>query len=82
MRTGSRPTAASDQARLLHWRVQRLLCAGFELGLAHQLAREKSVDLHEVLELVDRGCPPCLAARILAPLYLEDRARGGEQPGW
>jgi hypothetical protein len=26
------------------------------------------VDLHELLVLVDRGCPPPLAARILAPL--------------
>jgi hypothetical protein len=26
------------------------------------------MDLHALLELVDRGCPPALAARILAPL--------------
>jgi hypothetical protein len=26
------------------------------------------VDLHQLLELVDRGCPPELAVRILAPL--------------
>jgi hypothetical protein len=26
------------------------------------------VDIHALLELVDRGCPPHLAARILAPL--------------
>jgi hypothetical protein len=26
------------------------------------------VDLHALLDLVDKGCPPQLAARILAPL--------------
>jgi hypothetical protein len=50
------------------WRRTRLLEAGFEFDLATSLAREPSVDLHEVLDLVDRGCPPHLAARIVAPL--------------
>jgi hypothetical protein len=36
--------------------------------LAAELAVEPAVDLHELLVLVDRGCPPALAARILAPL--------------
>jgi len=36
--------------------------------LAEILARQDRVDLHELLQLVDRGCPPPLAARILAPL--------------
>jgi hypothetical protein len=26
------------------------------------------MDLHALIELVERGCPPPLAARILAPL--------------
>jgi hypothetical protein len=29
------------------------------------------VDVHALLELVDRGCPPVLAARIMAPLDWE-----------
>jgi hypothetical protein len=48
--------------------VTRLLQAGFPPELADQLANEPRIDLHELLELVDRGCPPHLAARILAPL--------------
>jgi hypothetical protein len=32
------------------------------------LARDPRTDLHALLELVDRGCRPELAARILAPL--------------
>jgi len=50
------------------WRTERLLAAGFERELAESLAADGAVDLHALLELVDRGCPPELAARILAPL--------------
>lgn len=53
---------------LVGWRVQRLIAAGFERTLAERLAHDRGYDLHAVLELVDRGCPPQLAARILAPL--------------
>jgi len=49
------------------WRLCWLLDAGFDRPLAESLAAT-SVDLHALLELVDRGCPPELAARILAPL--------------
>jgi len=49
------------------WRVRRLITAGFEGALAERLAHDHGYDLHAVLELVDRGCPPRLAARILAP---------------
>jgi hypothetical protein len=50
------------------WRSQVLLHAGFPEPLARELAADGEVDLHDLLELVDRGCPPELAARILAPL--------------
>jgi hypothetical protein len=50
------------------WRRRRLLAAGFAPELAARLAERCDVDLHATLELVDRGCPPELAARILAPL--------------
>jgi len=53
------------------WREARLRVAGFEWETASQLARDGAVDLHALLELVDRGCPPHLAARILAPLESE-----------
>jgi hypothetical protein len=55
------------------WRRRRLLAAGFTSHLAARLAVQRSIDLHAMLELVDRGCPPELAARILAPL---DDGRG------
>ena len=50
------------------WRTGVLRQAGFEHGLARRLAADADVDLHDLLELVDAGCPPELAARILAPL--------------
>ena len=50
------------------WRLRRLVDAGFPLRLALQLAATPGVDLHALLGLVDRGCPPELAARIFAPV--------------
>ena len=49
------------------WRACRLLEAGFPGDLAATLAAGH-VDLHALLQLVDAGCPPELAARILSPL--------------
>ncbi len=56
------------------WRRERLLEAGFPQELAARLARDGRWDLHALIELVERGCPPRLAARILAPLDPEDDA--------
>ena len=50
------------------WRTSRLEEAGFTPEIAEALARDSAYDLHALLELVDRGCLPELAARILAPL--------------
>jgi hypothetical protein len=55
------------------WRRARLRKAGFGTALTEQLSHECGVDLHALIGLVDRGCPPPLAARILAPLDRERR---------
>jgi hypothetical protein len=70
-RSTAEPTAPVSP--VAEWRRERLLAGGFGPGLAAQLAADCAVDLHAVLELVDNGCPPALAARILAPL--DDRGR-------
>jgi hypothetical protein len=49
------------------WREARLHLAGFDHETASRLACEEAIDFHELLDLIDRGCPPHLAARILAP---------------
>ncbi len=52
----------------VEWRRDRLVDAGFPRELATRLARDEGYDLHALIELVERGCPPSLAARILSPL--------------
>jgi hypothetical protein len=59
---------ADDPAHWVAWRARRLLAAGFSRSLASQVAADERIDLHALLELVDRGCPPHLAARIMAPI--------------
>jgi hypothetical protein len=49
------------------WRQSVLERAGFASRLAAALAAEAAIDLHDLLNLIDRGCPPALAARILSP---------------
>ena len=65
-------TVDSEAKAVVAWRRQQLSAAGFDTPTAEALARNPSMDLHALLDLVDRGCPPRLAARILAPL--EERA--------
>lgn len=95
MRTGNSPpsnsagdsagdsTSDRDRERWVRWREGRLLSAGFGPDLADVLAHQERVDLHELLKLVDKGCPPHLAARILAPLDAPFRGAKREGPdGW
>jgi hypothetical protein len=46
--------------------------AGFTSPAAARLAADLRFDLHALIELVERGCAPELAVRILAPLDDED----------
>ena len=73
LRTGEQAGAARRAADVVACRGARLRRTGFDTELAEQLSREGGVDLHALIELVGRGCPPPLAARILAPL---DHERG------
>jgi hypothetical protein len=67
-RTSHPANVDRDLVGVAAWRRRRLERAGFEPRLADALAADRRTDLHALLELVDRGCPPALAARILAPL--------------
>jgi len=55
-------------AEVVRWRRDQLTGAGFSLGLASRLAADEHWDIHALIELVERGCRPEVAARILAPL--------------
>ena len=66
MRTTTTSGRASHE--ILRWRRSQLLQSGFPLSLAARLAAAPGYDLHALIELTERGCPPELAARIVAPL--------------
>ncbi len=53
---------------LVRWRREQLSGSGFPLPLAARVAKDPRYDLHALIELVERGCRPDLAVRILAPL--------------
>lgn len=50
---------------VLCWRFEALLRAGYDAGTALILAGHPEVDLHDAVRLVERGCPPDLAFRIV-----------------
>ena len=62
-RRGERPRPG--RPKVLGWRIEQLLAAGFDSDAAFVLALDRNVDLHEAIELVGRGCPPATALRIL-----------------
>jgi hypothetical protein len=70
---GQAADGREEAANAVAWRRARLRKAGFGTALTEQLSREPAVDLHALIGLVERGCPPPLAARILAPLGDERR---------
>jgi hypothetical protein len=70
MRTTTTEERAGED--VVGWRRDQLAASGFPLGLATGLAKDGRYDLHALIELSERGCPPHLAARILAPLDARD----------
>ena len=59
-------TAETDEIlRVLVWRFNQLCRSGFELELATTIATRLDVNLHAAINLVERGCPPETAGRIL-----------------
>jgi len=64
------PTKRHDLPALARWRRAQLIQAGFPPTLAARVARDERYDLHELTELVESGCAPALAVRILEPIEL------------
>jgi len=56
----------TELERVERWRTSELMRVGFPGDDAVALAARTDVDLHEAIELVQRGCPPPLAIRILS----------------
>jgi hypothetical protein len=59
-----RKTRVSDE-EVVAWRVEQLLRAGSDDSSAVILAKRSHVDLHNAIDLLQRGCPPKLALEIL-----------------
>ena len=57
--------AETEQVRVLSWRVERLLDAGYDGEAALVIGLDPGIDLHRAVELVRAGCPPATALRIL-----------------
>jgi hypothetical protein len=55
----------SEVERIERWRAEELERAGYEPRAAGRLAVRHDVDLHTAVDLLERGCPPDLALRIL-----------------
>ena len=66
MQTETRHEQAERE--VARWRREQLVEAGFPVTLAERLSKDPRYDLHALIELVERGCRPDLAVRILAPL--------------
>jgi hypothetical protein len=72
MRT--KTTGEQTDRNVIRWRRDQLVHAGFALPVAGRIAKDPRYDLHALIELVEHGCQPELAARILAPLESESAA--------
>lgn len=59
---------------VVRWRCEQLVESGFAAPLASTVAKNAHYDLHALIELVERGCQPDLAVRILAPVEEESAA--------
>ncbi len=55
----------TESERVERWRAEALEKAGYDIVSAHELAARPDVDLHRAIELVERGCKPELALKIL-----------------
>ena len=65
MNTAAHEIIETELDHVERWRTAELMRVGFPGDDAVALAARTDVDLHEAIELVQRGCPPELAVRIL-----------------
>ena len=61
-------------AEVNRWRRDQLVFSGFPVLLATRVSEDPRYDLHCLIQLVEQGCPPELAVRILAPLEPKEAA--------
>lgn len=59
------PEPRSELERVVGWRTEVLVEAGYPLLAAANIACDVRIDLHRAVELLRQGCPPAVAAEIL-----------------
>jgi len=59
----------TETDRVERWRADELERAGYAPDTAHILSLRPDVDLHVAVGLIERGCPPALAARFDVDLH-------------
>jgi hypothetical protein len=64
----TKTTNAQVRDEVTAWRCEQLVRSGLAPTLAARTAGNAKYDLHALIELVERGCEPALAVRILAPV--------------
>ena len=64
----TKTTVVQALEQVVSWRREQLVGTGFAPTLAARVAENTDYDLHALIELVEQGCPPQLAVRILAPV--------------
>jgi hypothetical protein len=55
----------TEQQQIELWRIEELQHAGYSHRAAGRLAARTDIDLHLAVRLLERGCAPELALRIL-----------------
>jgi hypothetical protein len=55
----------TEVERIQAWRAEELERAGYGTRAAGRLAARHDIDLHRAVGLVEQGCPPELAVKIL-----------------
>jgi hypothetical protein len=59
------PRSESEPDRIVRWRIERLVAAGYDGETALLIAIDLAIDLHDAVDLVRAGCAPETALRIL-----------------
>ncbi|HEU6446169.1 MAG TPA: hypothetical protein VFL61_14030 [Gaiellaceae bacterium] len=55
----------TELEKIERWRAEELVRAGFGTRAAGRLAARHDIDLHRAVGLLEQGCPPELAVKIL-----------------
>lgn len=59
------PVEETELERIERWRSEELERAGYGAQAAAEIAARHDVDLHTATDLLEQGCPPETALRIL-----------------